>query len=101
MTTKFLVLVFHHIIWVSEDKQLHTNGTCFIKEKCKLSTFLSFISTMHILLGCVMSHNLQYGCFHYSPFADIQTQITSLFPDVFDHTYMKISGFASSIQLTL
>ena len=40
---------------------------------------LSFILITHIKLGCVTSLSLQYGRFHYSPFANIQTPTTSTF----------------------
>ena len=37
------------------------------------------ILNTHIQLGCVTSLSLQYGRFHYSPFANIQTPTTSTF----------------------
>ena len=39
-----------------------------------------------------MSLSLQYGRFHYSPFANIQTPTTSTFLTDLDETGIKIHG---------
>ena len=63
-----------------------------MKDKWKLSPGLALISITHNQLSCVTSHSLQFGHFHYSPYADIQSPII---------IHMSLLVFMSEIKINL
>ena len=82
--------------WANYGHLKNSNWPTFSRHFEYLISFQNFSTAKFLVITTITTSVLHYGRFHYSPFANIQTPITSTFSTDLDKTGIKIRGLLRS-----